>query len=451
MESDLIAALATPFGSGALAVIRTSGAGSIAAVASLSDRREEVESTPGGRVRRVLLIDPESDEVLDEVVLAVYRSPASYTGEDAVEISCHGSVPGVRRILAVLFENGFRPADPGEFTMRAFLSGKLDLTRAEAVNEVVGAQTAAAHDMALRRLGGSVERTIDRIKNQLVQIMAGVTVQIDYPEEETGDIPIARDNVLAVRESLNGLAESYQTGRLYQEGIRIVLAGRTNAGKSSLFNAILKEERAIVSATHGTTRDYIEARIDLDGIPASVFDTAGLRSTEEEIEGAGIRRTRAVLETADVVLYVVDGTEGNKSADTDALADITDTTSGSVILVWNKTDDKRCRPVPESACAVSSVTHSGIPALVARVRHEVERDGTAATGAPVIDSLRQKNLLERAVSALDYVLKGIDGGVPVDAISLDLQEALSALGEITGEVTSADILDAVFGSFCVGK
>lgn len=451
MENDRIAALATPYGSGALAVIRASGPGSIESIAAISDRAKRILATPGGRLRRALLVDPESGEVLDEVVLAIYRAPASYTGEDAVEISCHGSASGIRRILSALMRGGFRPADPGEFTMRAFLAGKLDLTRAEAVNEVVGAETAAAHEMALRRLGGSIETTIDTLKRELIPIMAAVTVQIDYPEEETGEIPIPREAVASVHRALRELAESYRTGRLYQEGIRVALVGRTNAGKSSLFNAILKEERAIVSEVHGTTRDYIESRVDLSGIPASIFDTAGLRRSKEEIEGEGMRRTRAVIESADVVLYVVDGVCGWEKEDERLLAEIDASTEGEILTVWNKIDSERCLPYPAESVAVSATTLEGISALAERVRSVVQREERTRPGTVVIDSLRQRNLLERAAAALDYVLEGLDAGTPVDAIGLDLQEALDALGEITGEVTSADILDAVFGEFCVGK
>lgn len=451
MNSDRIVALATPFGSAALAVIRTSGAGSIEAIAAMTDREDGVITTEAGRHRRALLLNPESDEVLDEVVLAIYRAPASYTGEDSVEISCHGSPSGIRRILSALMENGFRPADPGEFTMRAFLAGKLDLTRAEAVNEVVNAQTVAAHEMALRRLGGSVEAAINALKRELIPIMATVAVQIDYPEEETGEIPIPREPLERVRRSVRELADSYRTGRLYQEGIRIALAGRTNAGKSSLFNAILKEERAIVSETHGTTRDYIESRLDLQGIPASLFDTAGLRQTDEEIEGEGVRRSRAVIESSDVVLYVVDGILGLQDDDRRLLAEIHELTNGTTMIVWNKIDHERCKAAPLETFAVSATTMVGIAVLAERIRATVQEEAPIHPGTPVIDSLRQRNLLERAAKALDYVLEGLDESVPVDAIGLDLQEALDALGEITGEVTSADVLDAVFGAFCVGK
>jgi tRNA modification GTPase len=457
METDLIAALATPYGVSALAVIRTSGPGSVEAVATLSDHPKSVRESAGGRMKRVLLLDPEGDQVLDEVMVGIFRAPHSYTGEDSVEIFCHGSPPGIRRILSVLYNNGFRPAEPGEFTLRAFMAGKIDLTRAEAVHEIVQAQTATSHEMALTRLGGSIEAAIEESKQDLVQIMAAVTVQLDYPEEDTGEIIIPPETISSARARLQELADTYRTGRLYQEGARVALAGRTNAGKSSLFNAFLKEDRSIVSETHGTTRDYIESHLDLDGIPIHLYDTAGLRTTDESIEGEGIRRTRSVLDGADLVIYVVDSTVGLTEEDTAVI----DANRERLVVAWNKIDQPGSLAPPEasltgnalpwSALPVSAHTLRGMDALVSHVVRELTPERTYREGSPVIDSLRQKNLLERATAALGEVEAGLAAGYPVDAVSLDLQEAINALGEITGEVTSDDILDAVFGGFCLGK
>ncbi|MCG8480610.1 MAG: tRNA uridine-5-carboxymethylaminomethyl(34) synthesis GTPase MnmE [Spirochaetales bacterium] len=447
MEHDMIAALATPYGTSALGVIRVAGPGSVDAVAELCDKARTVRDTPGGRMRRVLLIHPETGEVLDEVVLGVFRAPRSYTGDDGVEIYCHGSPAGIRRILDVLYGRGFRPAEAGEFTLRAFLAGKIDLTRAEAIHEIIQAQTSRGHEMALRRLAGSVETAVETVKRELVRIMASVAVQLDYPEEETGEIPIPTERIVEVRTRIEVLSETYRSGRLYQEGVRVAIAGVTNAGKSSLFNALLKEDRSIVSATHGTTRDYIEGAIDVEGIPVHLFDTAGLRRTDEAIEGEGIRRTRDLLHGADLVLYVIDGLLGLTAEDKVHL----DAVDGPVIKIWNKIDEERCRLAPDDCVAVSARTIGGIDELARRIAETIVPEQPRRDGGPVIDSLRQKNLLERASAALEEVERGLADGYPVDAISVDLQEAIRALGEITGEVTSEDILDEVFGGFCVGK
>jgi tRNA modification GTPase len=489
MEHDLIAALATPFGSAALGVIRTSGPGVVETIAALTDREGVIVGAAGGTMLRAHIIDSMTDGTLDDVMLGVFREPRSYTGEDAVEIYCHGSVPGIQAILALLYRSGFRPADPGEFTQRAFLAGKIDLTRAEAVQEIVSSHTVAGHEMALRRLGGSIENVINEVKQELIRIMAQVAVQLDYPDDEIDEVTIAPEPVRTARERLATLAASYRTGRLYQEGVTIALAGRTNAGKSSLFNALLREDRAIVSEIHGTTRDYISSRIDLEGIPAEIYDTAGLRDTSEVLEEEGIRRTRALVTGTDLVLYVVDAVVGYTDEDRRILEEIVATVGDDrrILVVLNKIDSFE-KPVDstgippvgndgssekpddtvtsfdvrtissdlnnsllDTAERVSAITMQGIDRLIGRIVTTIVPGEQRKTGAPVIDSLRQKNLLDRAVEALDEVIAGITAGVPVDAISVDLQEALHALGEITGEVTSEDILDAVFSGFCVGK
>jgi len=489
MEHDLVAALATPFGSAALGVIRTSGPGAVEAIAALTDRRGVIADAAGGTMRRARIVDTGTDEILDDVMLGIFREPRSYTGEDAVEIYCHGSIPGIQAILALLYRSGFRPADPGEFTQRAFLAGKIDLTRAEAVQEIVSSHTVVGHEMALRRLGGSIEEVINEVKRDLVGIMAQVAVQLDYPDDEIDEVTIAPEPVRTAGERLSALAASYRTGRLYQEGVTIALAGRTNAGKSSLFNALLREDRAIVSEIHGTTRDYISSRIDLEGIPAEIYDTAGLRDTTEAIEEEGIRRTRTLVTGTDLVLYVVDAVVGITTEDVRILEEIAATVGDNrrILIVLNKLDSIKksvdtpgtntgdsdnwsatpdsvaVSPAPatrypdfinnlaDTAQGVSAITMEGIDRLIRKIVTMIVPGEQTKTGAPVIDSLRQKNLLDRAVEALDEVLTGITAGVPVDAISVDLQEALHALGEITGEVTSEDILDAVFSGFCVGK
>lgn len=447
-HQDPIVALATPYATAALAVIRTSGPGSLELVAALTNRREKILASPGGRLRRAELRDPRSGDVLDEVMLGVYRAPASYTGEDMVEIFCHGSPAGIQRVLAVLLREGFRQAEPGEFTQRAFRAGKIDLTRAEAVHEVVAAQTAAAHGMALRRLGGAVEEALNGVKQELVRLMAPLAVQLDYPEEETGEIPVPLEPVEAVRATLQTLADSYRTGRLYREGAVVVLAGRPNAGKSSLFNALLREDRAIVSPIPGTTRDYIESPLDIAGIPFRVYDTAGVRRAGEVIEEEGIRRTRQMIDAADVVLYLIDSTVGIHRDDREFLQD-TGTTS-PVLPVWTKTDAPEAAPPPAGFTGVSAHTMEGIGELAAGVTGMVTPETFGETG-PVIDSLRQRDLLYRGIEALGHLEEGIRAAMPADVLALDLQEAIHALGEITGEVTSADILDAVFQGFCVGK
>ncbi|TVQ98846.1 MAG: tRNA uridine-5-carboxymethylaminomethyl(34) synthesis GTPase MnmE [Spirochaetaceae bacterium] len=466
-----IVALATPYAAGALAVIRTSGAGAVEMVDALFSPRGRLAAAGGYTVHHGRLVQPTTDsggkpgtgvaagdEVLDEVLATVFRAPHSYTGEDSVEISCHGSPAGIDRILAALCAAGFRPADPGEFTLRAFLAGKIDLTRAEAVQEIVSAQTREAHAMALQRLSGAVEERINDVKGRLVSLLAAIDIQLDYPEEDTGEIVVPPESVREVEELLRSLLAGWRTGRIYQEGVRVAIAGRTNAGKSSLFNALLRQDRAIVSAIAGTTRDYLEAPISLSGVPARIFDTAGFRDTIEEIESEGIRRSGEILDSADLVVWVVDASTGNAdtvAGDADAAAEALVIerlrAEGRLVGAWNKVDLGAGGTPPPDFLPVSVKTGAGMDELLQALARTVLPESLAWTGEPVIDSLRQKELLERALQALGHVREGLAEQVPVDTIALDMEEAVRALGEITGEVTSDDVLDAMFRGFCVGK
>ncbi|MCF7929092.1 MAG: tRNA uridine-5-carboxymethylaminomethyl(34) synthesis GTPase MnmE, partial [Spirochaetales bacterium] len=338
--SDDIAALATPLSESALAIIRTSGAGCLERLDRLF-RPSGGEGTPlsqtaGHRLRVGELIDPDQGGVLDQVVAAVYRKPAGYCGEDGVELFCHGNPPALKVVLEVLEKAGFRGAERGEFTYRAFLNGKMDLTRAEAVNEIVTAKTFTAQQLALDRLCGAVQRRILEARRQLILASAAVELWLDYPEDEFEEDRAAdpRHAIEAAAGVLSELSNSYRVGRIYQEGVSVVLAGPTNAGKSALFNHLVKQERSIVSPHHGTTRDYIEATVNLGGIPVRLVDTAGIRDTEHPVEAEGIRRSRRELEEAALVIYLIDAAEGLSEADLRVL----EAEHERIIPLWNKVD-----------------------------------------------------------------------------------------------------------------
>lgn len=447
---DRICALATPWSPSALAVIRTTGPGCIEAFGRFFSRPRALAAAPGNTVLHGRVIDA-AGATLDDVVVTVFRAPASATGQDTVEVSCHGSLPGLRRILDTLTSGGFRPANPGEFTLRAFLNGKVDLTRAEAVQEIVAAKTDRARALAMDRLSGAVAHRIEALKAPVLDLVALLNIQLDYAEDEVATAEVPFDRLTAVRDGLADLAATYRTGKVYQEGLKVALAGRTNAGKSSLFNLFLKEDRSIVSDEHGTTRDWLEAWISLDGVPLRLVDTAGLRQTDSRVEQEGIRRSRELIEGCDVLLYLVDGTQGSDADDRAFLAAHAD--DPRLITVHTKAD-----LVPGPAAAsdpgrlwVSARTAQGFPALEAAILARVPGAGEGGAGGAVIDSLRQKQLLDRAVAALDQALAGARAGVPLDMTALDVKEVLDALGEITGEVTTADILTHMFSRFCVGK
>ena len=458
---DSIAALATPWGESALAVIRVSGADSLGLLDPLfrpaSPGAGTLASVQGHTVHHGAIVSNRSNgepEIIDDVLVAVYRGPKSFTGEDGAEISCHGSPVIVRRLLSLLAGAGFRFAGPGEFTLRAFLNRKLDLTQAEAVNEVVRAKTDRARAIALNRLSGAIEQKITQIKQAVLRLSAAVELGLDYPEEEIGDDnPVdCRQEAALCQEELERLLATYRIGKLYQEGVSVVLAGRTNSGKSTLFNRMLREDRAIVSEVHGTTRDYLEAVVTIEGIPIKLYDTAGYRDRAGTIEAEGMRRTDSIVAAADLVLYLVDAGQGLAAQDEEFLS--LQAQAGRTIPIWNKIDCGAADrgPQPSGFAAVSAKEGMGLEALCRRIIDTVLGGaGMAESGEPIIDSLRQKRLLERSLRGIEDFRRGLRKKQPLDVLAVDLKEALDALGEITGEVTSQDILNQIFSQFCVGK
>ncbi len=445
---DIIYAPATAWAMGAIAVIRVSGAGCIDSIApdfkvaggkNLSERAS-ASATYG------------SLKDIDDCVITIYRGSRSYTGEESLEISCHGGLQTVKEILSYLSEKGFRKAEGGEFTLRAFLHGKMDLTRAEAVNELILSRGEVSKAMALDRLNGSLFRRIQIIRDRLLTVMGRLEVQLDYSEDEIGeDLTFPRKEVMASLSEIDALINSFSAGRLYSQGARVVICGRTNAGKSSLFNLFLKQERAIVSPIKGTTRDFLEAQCTVNSIPIRLYDTAGFRDAlevetlEDGIEKEGIRRSEELAETADLVIYMTDASEP------------VDEKYGPsrCIKVLNKTDiasEMSFKPPFDSYLRLSVSTGEGFNELCSKITEKLEEGIIIpSSGDPVIENERQKANLERASEALKAALTNEENGLPLDLIAPDIQEALEALGEITGEVTTEDILDNIFSNFCVGK
>jgi tRNA modification GTPase len=457
---DAIAAPATPWGVSALAVVRVSGKGSLELLDPLfrpaSGLSGGLEYAHGHTIHRGTVLSAGEDggqEPVDDVLVAVYRGPRSFTGEDGAEIFCHGSPLIVRRLLELLTGSGFRVAGPGEFTLRAFLNGKLDLTQAEAVNELVRARTDRARSMALNRLSGAIERKIDQVKQGVVRLSAAVELGLDYPAEEleAGEVLPDMQEAARCQGELEKLLSTYRIGRIYQEGISVVLAGRTNSGKSTLFNRMLREDRAIVSELHGTTRDYLKAAASVHGIPLKLYDTAGYREQADIIETEGMRRTDGIVAGADLILYLVDAGEGLTAQDAQFLDARRE--GRRLIPVWNKIDAPAARghPCPPGFVAVSAREGEGLEALSRIIAQRALDGASVEDGQPIVDSLRQKRLLERALQSLEEFRRGLQEGRSLDVLAVDLKEVRDALGEITGEVSSQDILNQIFSEFCVGK
>jgi tRNA modification GTPase len=443
-----IAALATPRGSSALAVIRAAGPGSVELAASCFSRPDALRAAPGHSLVHGFLVDPASREHVDEVLAAVYRGPNGPFGSDGVEFSCHGSPAVVRRALAALEAAGFAPALPGEFSFRAFVEGRLDLLRAEAIAELSRARTELGRAEALARLEGGLSRRVAAARAALVDLLAEVQARLDHPDDETdvldGDVPSA---IESLRARIADLAAGYAAGRLHGEGALVVIAGRPNAGKSSLFNLILREERAIVDPEPGTTRDWIEAEVELGGIALRFADTAGLRDAPDGPEAQGVARSRELASRADAALYLVDCRSGLRAEDESFLASRPD-----AVRVWSKWDGESRPPVPPGFLGASAQTGEGLPELLETVRSAVsaraEPDGPDAVR---IASERQKALLDRAAAALGAALASIVVGAGLDAAFTDLTDASDALGEMTGEIASEEVLTAIFSRFCLGK
>ncbi len=445
-RNDPVVALATPWGESAVAVIRTSGSGSIDLLSRCFSRPDALLQAATHTLVHGTLINPENRMEVDEVLCAVFHAERGYTGEEAVEIYCHGSLPGIQLILDLLRGAGFRDAEPGEFTLRAFLKGRLDLTQAEAVREIVSSRSRAAHSMALHRLGGGISSRINGVKDILKRVMGTLEIQMDYPEDEVAlDTVIDRAGIAEAGEKLRTLSATYATGRLYQEGARLAIAGRTNAGKSSLFNLFVREDRSIVSDIHGTTRDFVHEQITIRGLPVTLFDTAGLRAgtAEDSVEQEGIRRSGKVTGEADLILYLVDSTGGISPGETDNYS------PEKTLFVWSKADLPG-ESVPQGYIPLSTLTGEGFHELESAIHERLLGIGSGSADA-VIDSARQRDLLLQAAVSLDNLLEGLDAGVPADALGVDLKEALDALGELTGEVTTEEILNDMFSRFCVGK
>jgi tRNA modification GTPase len=446
---------------GALALIRTSGNGSLELLADVFSRKERLLDAPGNSIVHGWI---SGDAPVDDVLVSVYRAPRSYTGEDGADISCHGGSAAVNAVLEILRKAGFEDALPGEFTFRAFMNGKIDLTQSESVMELVSAKTKTGLEHAVKRLSGELETEIKAVRDTLLETVSVIELYLDYSEDEIEEPEPDQYQAIAEEalKKLRLLSASYQREKMYQEGALVVIAGRPNAGKSSLFNALLKEDRSIVTEIPGTTRDWIESGMVLEGIPLRLVDTAGLRNTllDNTVEIQGIERSKNLTQEADIVLYTVDGSEGLNSDDESFLVSHT----GSLLLVWNKADLKKTpeeirknfSPLQKNRpllVEISALTRQGMDVLSAAITNMIiNRNSPVLERFSVgLGTQRQKDLCEKAISFLEEALDSAKQEETLDVIAPLLRESLNALGEITGEVSSTDVLEVMFNRFCLGK
>jgi tRNA modification GTPase len=455
---DTIAAISTPLGTGGIGIVRCSGPQAQAIAVQIFRRKEGRGPLLSHRFYLGEIIRPRDHAVLDEVLLVFMRQPKTYTREDVVEIQCHSGVLVLQQILQTVLESGARLAEPGEFTQRAFLNGRIDLTQAEAVIDLINSKTQRSLELANRQRSGRLAAEVRRMKESLLDLLVSLEASIDFPEEEVpGPEPqeVAR-RLLGARNDLEGLLRTYDEGRVYREGIAAVIVGRPNVGKSSLLNVLLKEERAIVTAIPGTTRDVIEEVVNIEGIPLRIMDTAGLRPAKDAIEEEGVRRTRERLAQADLTIWVVDGSEPLSSEDRDILPQVR---NRKTVIAINKNDlPQRFSPedlrgqIPEaSLISISALLGSGIEGLKKAIRTVVLNGRIESSSETILSNLRHKRAIEVAREALSEALQSLQINLSWEFITLDLQRALEALGEIVGETTSEEVLDRIFNQFCIGK
>ena len=457
--SDTIAALATARGRAALAIVRVSGPAAVDVVNACFSGADL--AVAASHTAHVGFLRGEDGRALDQVVVTLFCAPRSATGEDVAEVSCHGGDFAAPLILERLFAEGARMAAPGEFTQRAFLNGKMDLAQAEAVADLIHASSSAAHRVSLGQLRGRYSEQLEALREELLELCAFLELELDFSEEDVAFADKARlEALLGEAEALLGdLLGSYPAGEVLRDGVRVVIGGRPNAGKSTLLNALVGRERAITSATPGTTRDEIEAEAEIEGVRFRFVDTAGLRSTEDAIEAEGVRRARRAIEQGDVLLYLYDLTRGLEDEEAAFLKEVAAAHDAAPLLIGNKEDLANGESLPEV---------SGLPAVrlsaeqarqdaaalkpvLTHLKRVVAETLSRADASPVVMNRRHQQHLARALEAVRAARQGLAVGASGDMLALDLRAALDELGAITGAITNEDVLDQIFSRFCIGK
>ncbi len=457
-----IAAIATPIGEGGISVIRISGKNSIE-IADMYFKGKQSLSNSHSHTAHYGSFSDKNGDVIDEVVITIFRMPHSYTGEDVVEISCHGGIFITRKILEIIIASGVRLADPGEFTKRAFLNGRIDLVQAEAVADLISAHSELSRKASLSQLHGSLSRKMSELRKQLLDICSSLELEIDFSEE--GIEIIGRDKIANDIDILIGqitqLIDSYELGKVFREGVRVVLTGRPNVGKSSLMNALLQEDRAIVTHISGTTRDTIEENIVIDGVMFTIIDTAGLKETIDIVEREGIRRAKTQIENADIVVFILDAVH-TSDEDIDFFKKIFSHKKNGkkTIITVNKIDllkDRSFGELPKQLqdfprYLISAKEGIGINGLKTGLKEmALGKVAQIPEKSFFITSLRHKGLLDRAKVSLENSIRSIKNSASNEFIIIDLRDAINSIGEITGEITSKEILDNIFNHFCIGK
>lgn len=459
-NNDTIVAIATPLGCSGIGIVRMSGqrveqiAKNVFRTASKLKKKNLVSH----KMNYGFIVDTDSGEVIDEVLMVFMKAPATYTREDVVEINCHGGSYSLTKTLSLLLKNGARIAQPGEFTKRAFLNGRIDLTQAEAVIDLINSKTQASARNSLSQLQGSLAKQMGNVRMRLIGMLADIEVTNDFPEYDIEEISTKKlqQNIAEIIRDLEKILANSEKGRILKDGLNTAIVGKPNVGKSSLLNLMLGEERAIVTDIPGTTRDIIQEFLDIGGIPLKIYDTAGIRQTQDTIEKLGVERAEKVLEQAELVLFVLDGSENLTKTDRDIIEKIK---NKKVIVLINKTDlgivinEKQVRQLlPDKKILTLSVKEAkGIEQLEKEITKMFFGGKIDAEHDVMITNIRQTHLVENAKNCLEDAMAAICGNMPIDCAAIDIRNAADYLGELTGQVVTQDVVNEIFGRFCIGK
>lgn len=455
--ADTIAAITTPLGESGIGAVRISGPGAYAVGDKIFKSKSEVplKERRDRSIQYGTIVD-ENGTCIDEVLALIMKGPHSYTAEDVLEIQCHGGREALESILQLILRSGARMANPGEFTERAFVNGRIDLAQAEAVMDVIQAKSRAGLTSAVSQLEGRLSKVINKTRNELTELVTRLEVMIDYPEEDLEDIavPDVSGALKGIQKKLQHMLEESQSGRMIRDGVMAAIAGTPNAGKSSLLNRLLQEERAIVTDVPGTTRDVLEEWITLRGIPVCLVDTAGIRETDDTVEKIGVSRARQYLDRADIILAVIDSSRPLTEEDKDILQSVA---GKNVIVVLNKTDlppvvtSKDLSPYGFLLCPISASTGKGLDELKDMLLQEVLKGGFTDGPSALLTNTRHIELVRQSAEALNRAQQSLQDGMPLDCAVVDIRQAWDALGSITGDTVHDDIVEEIFSRFCLGK
>ncbi|MGO5155720.1 tRNA uridine-5-carboxymethylaminomethyl(34) synthesis GTPase MnmE [Ligilactobacillus ruminis] len=457
-EFDTIAAISTPPGEGAISIVRMSGEEAVA-IAQKVFSGKDLTQTKSHTINYGHIVDPKTHEEIDEVMVSLMLAPKTFTREDVVEINCHGGIVATNRILQLLLVNGARLAEPGEFTKRAFLHGRIDLTQAESVMDLIRAKTDRSMKIALNQLDGNLSHLIDSLRKDILDVLAQVEVNIDYPEYDDVEemtTKLLKEKAIEIKQRIEQLLKTASQGKIMREGLATALVGRPNVGKSSLLNHLLHEDKAIVTDVAGTTRDVIEEYVNVSGVPLKLIDTAGIRETDDKVEKIGVERSKKAIEQSDLVLLVLNAAESLTKEDLEL---IRLTNDKKRIIILNKTDleerldRKELAKISGNApvYATSILKNEGLEALEEAISKLFFNGIENSQSTVMVTNARHIALLKKAQNSLDSVLEGISSGMPVDLVQIDMTEAWNLLGEITGESYEDELLDQLFSQFCLGK